>query len=137
MLNCIKGEYGTLILNGDGTWRYVLDNMNPAVRALGKDDTLQENFSVVVRDQHGASSEQQLGITIHGKDHGTGGPGHVPVVPVDSEMHLNTNLTVKEDSANASDARAAEDRTMPRADSRTIRILCVQRQGQRHRPAGQ
>ena len=42
------GQYGTLTFVASaegGVWTYTLDNTNAAVQALGKDDTLTEEFT--------------------------------------------------------------------------------------------
>ncbi|ELW9228769.1 VCBS domain-containing protein, partial [Morganella morganii] len=41
----IAAQYGTFTANADGTYRYVLDNANPAVNALNDDQTLTETFT--------------------------------------------------------------------------------------------
>lgn len=63
------GTYGTLTLNADGTFSYVLDNDNPLVEALrNDDDRLEETFTYSIRDRDGATSVAQLTISIHGRN---------------------------------------------------------------------
>ncbi|MCJ1886426.1 VCBS domain-containing protein [Pseudomonas sp. LA21] len=63
------GTYGTLTLNADGTFSYVLDNDNPLVEALRNDnDRLEETFTYSIRDLAGATSVAQLTISIHGRN---------------------------------------------------------------------
>ncbi|WP_152223827.1 VCBS domain-containing protein [Pseudomonas sp. SCB32] len=63
------GAYGTLILNADGSFSYVLDNDNPLVEALRNDnDRLEETFTYSIRDLAGATSVAQLTISIHGRN---------------------------------------------------------------------
>ena len=59
-------EYGTLTVDPDGTWTYKLDNDSEAVQGLGKDETHIEEFTITVVDEHGASSEQTITVTITG-----------------------------------------------------------------------
>ncbi|MGN6093014.1 MAG: beta strand repeat-containing protein, partial [Luteibacter jiangsuensis] len=61
-----KGEFGTLILNADGTYSYKLDTGNPKVSALDASRTLTEVFVYTITDADGDTSEARLTITIHG-----------------------------------------------------------------------
>ncbi|MDT4792985.1 VCBS repeat protein [compost metagenome] len=63
------GTYGTLTLNADGSYSYVLDNANPAVQALRSAiDTLTESFTYGIRDLAGATSSAVLSIVISGRN---------------------------------------------------------------------
>ena len=63
----IAGLYGSLVINADGSWRYVVDNNNAAVQALRtSDETLTESFSYVMRDEAGATSGANLVIVVRG-----------------------------------------------------------------------
>jgi VCBS repeat-containing protein len=59
------GLYGTLTLNSDGSYSYVVDNTNAAVNALNDGDALQDIFSYTVTDGIGDDTAQ-LTITING-----------------------------------------------------------------------
>lgn len=62
-----RGSYGTLtISSATGQYLYVLNNADPAVQALGRNDSRTETFTVVVRDEHGKTTETQLTVTING-----------------------------------------------------------------------
>jgi VCBS repeat-containing protein len=61
-----QGEFGTLILNADGTYSYQLDTNNPKVSALDASRTLTETFVYTITDADGDISEAKLTITIHG-----------------------------------------------------------------------
>ncbi len=62
-----RGTYGTLTLNSiTGQYLYVLDNSDPAVQGLGRNDSVTETFTIVVRDEHGKGTETQLTVTING-----------------------------------------------------------------------
>ncbi|WP_448110036.1 VCBS domain-containing protein [Luteibacter jiangsuensis] len=61
-----KGEFGTLVLNADGTYSYKLDTGNPKVSALDASRTLTEVFVYTITDADGDTSEARLTITIHG-----------------------------------------------------------------------
>ena len=59
-------EYGTLTVDPDGTWTYKPDNDSEAVQGLGEGETHIEEFTITVVDEHGASSEQTITVTITG-----------------------------------------------------------------------
>ena len=64
----VSGQYGQLIIGADGSYKYILDNDNPVVRALGPRDVLQELFTYATTDQGGLSDEAQLSIIIRGRN---------------------------------------------------------------------
>jgi len=65
----LRGHYGELTLNADGSWTYLLDNTLPAVEALRQSgQTLTDLFTYTVADVHGATDEAVLRITIDGRD---------------------------------------------------------------------
>nr|WP_300310307.1 VCBS domain-containing protein [Halomonas sp.] len=65
----LVGLYGTLTLNADGSYTYVLDNDNPAVQALRTaDDQLSETFTYTAVDPLGGASTAVLTITIEGRN---------------------------------------------------------------------
>ncbi len=65
----LAGSYGSLTLQSDGTYTYVVDNNNSAVQALRTaSDTLQEVFTYTMQDSAGAVSTTQITITIQGSN---------------------------------------------------------------------
>lgn len=63
------GEYGTLTLNADGSYTYVVDNSDPLVQALRTiNDTLRETFTYTISDAAGATSTATLTVTIQGRN---------------------------------------------------------------------
>ncbi len=64
--SALAGDYGTLTLNTDGSYSYVLDNSNPAVNRLAAGETLTETFSYTVTDGDGDTSTTTLTLTIRG-----------------------------------------------------------------------
>ncbi|WP_287655336.1 VCBS domain-containing protein [Accumulibacter sp.] len=65
--SALTGAYGTLTLNADGSYTYVVDNSNTAVEALRTPaETLGEIFTYTVVDAAGATSTATLTITIQG-----------------------------------------------------------------------
>nr|WP_144276999.1 VCBS domain-containing protein [Pseudomonas resinovorans] len=67
--SALAGEYGTLTLNADGSYTYIVDNDDPRVEALRiAGDTLRESFTYTIRDLAGATSSATLTITIQGRN---------------------------------------------------------------------
>ena len=62
------GSYGTLIVNANGSYSYVLDQHSSAVLGLGVGETLTESFPVTVVDGHGGSASTVIKITINGQN---------------------------------------------------------------------
>ncbi|WP_161809484.1 VCBS domain-containing protein [Stenotrophomonas panacihumi] len=63
----LRGLYGWLTLNADGSARYRLDNDMAAVQALrGPADTLEEFFTYTHADASGATDEATITVVIHG-----------------------------------------------------------------------
>lgn len=63
----VAGRYGTLYINADGGYRYVVNNADPAVQALLASSTpLQDTFSYALRDSALVASSAQLVITLTG-----------------------------------------------------------------------
>ncbi len=61
------GQYGTLTLNADGSYAYVVNEGHPAVEALrSAAQTLTEDFQYTVRDNDGERYSATLRIVIHG-----------------------------------------------------------------------
>ncbi|WJK07226.1 VCBS domain-containing protein [Pseudomonas fluorescens] len=65
----LRGRYGDLTLNADGTWHYEIDNNLPEVQALRlSGQTLTDVFSYTLRDAFGATDLAELRITIEGSN---------------------------------------------------------------------
>ena len=63
----LVGAHGTLTLNANGSYTYVIDNADAAVIALHlATDTLTDTFNYTMRDTVGATSTANLTITIQG-----------------------------------------------------------------------
>ncbi|OBY88783.1 adhesin [Pseudomonas sp. AU11447] len=62
----VQGAFGTLTINADGSYRYVIDNTLTAVQRLSPGDTLVEDFTYQMTDAGGLSSVTTLTITIQG-----------------------------------------------------------------------
>ncbi|WP_212625520.1 VCBS domain-containing protein [Pseudomonas sp. PP3] len=62
----LAGLYGTLTINANGTYSYVVNNNLAAVQALKVGDSLVETFTYRMRDTVGATDIAQLSIRIDG-----------------------------------------------------------------------
>ncbi len=58
------GAFGTLTVNADGSYAYVVDAA--AVNALSDGDVPVDSFTVTVTDPHGATATQTIAITVTG-----------------------------------------------------------------------
>lgn len=65
-----RGQYGSLTLHADGTYTYTLDERaeHLGLDKNGNPETRTENFTIYVRDEHGAWSEQQVSVTVSGSN---------------------------------------------------------------------
>lgn len=64
--SALAGDYGTITLAADGSYRYDLDPSDPAVIALDSGETLVETFQYTVEDADGDTSTATISITITG-----------------------------------------------------------------------
>ncbi|WP_332666755.1 Ig-like domain-containing protein, partial [Aeromicrobium sp.] len=62
----LAGAYGSLTLNADGSYSYVVDDANATVNALNATQSLTDNFTYAVSDGNGGSDTATLAITITG-----------------------------------------------------------------------
>ncbi|GAL30504.1 T1SS secreted agglutinin RTX [Vibrio variabilis] len=78
------GTYGTLTVDNNGKWTYVIDNSLPATQALISGETVQETFYVVATDNDGGvSNRQEVVIDVIGQRDPGDGSGGGGVIPVD------------------------------------------------------
>ncbi len=66
----IAGAHGTLSVNPDGSYSYVLDNSDPVIQGLAEGETLAETFNYTITDGDGDTSQATLTITINGTNDG-------------------------------------------------------------------
>ncbi len=65
----VSGTYGSITINADGTYTYVIDEANANVQALRTaSDTLNDIFTYTVTDAGGLTSTAQVTVTIHGSN---------------------------------------------------------------------
>ncbi|MEQ5857328.1 VCBS domain-containing protein [Halomonas sp. EF61] len=83
----LAGRYGTLTLNTDGSFSYVVDNSNPTVEALRTaNDTLTEVFVYRSVDPLGVSTTARLTVTIQGRDDAPVAADNIALAVADSDQ---------------------------------------------------
>ncbi|MBB3207905.1 CSLREA domain-containing protein, partial [Rhodopirellula rubra] len=93
----VAGTYGSITINADGSYSYIVDNSNAAVEALRtSSDTLDDVFTYTITDTDGATSSTQITVTIEGQN--------------DDPNAIDDNLTAVE-SGGVSNATAGSDGT--------------------------
>ncbi len=113
--NPVSGRYGSIVIRGDGSYDYVLDNLNPAVQALRTpQDTLTEVFLYTISDAAGATSQARLTITIHGAN-------DAPVAIDDAATAVETGgIADATPGADPSGNVLANDTDVDASDTRTV-----------------
>ncbi|WP_341915092.1 tandem-95 repeat protein [Polaromonas sp. YR568] len=91
--NALAGAYGSVTLNPDGTYTYVVNNANATVNALGVGGTLTDTFTYTMRDTAGATSTANLVVTIQGAN-------DAPINTVPVAQTIDANVTRVFSSAN-------------------------------------
>ncbi len=66
----VSGDYGSVVINADGTYTYTLDNTNLTVQGLDATQHLTDTFSYTIKDADGDISTTTLTITINGTNDG-------------------------------------------------------------------
>ena len=76
----VIGVYGTLFVQADGNYRYVLDNLDPDTAALAPGELAQEHFDYIASNGAGAGNQAAATLTV--EIEGSGNPD-VPIVTND------------------------------------------------------
>ncbi len=65
----VNGQYGSIMVNADGSYTYTIDDTNASVQALRNNaQTLDDVFTYTVTDAGGLTSTSQVTITIRGRN---------------------------------------------------------------------
>ncbi|AEY00993.1 hypothetical protein GU3_06185 [Oceanimonas sp. GK1] len=114
----LAGQYGSLILNANGNYSYVVDESNAAVQALRvSGQTLTDSFSYTVTDTGGQSDSATLTITIDGRN--------------DAPVAVNDSATAVEAGGSANGTAGSEasgnvlsnDTDLDDGDSKTVTAI--------------
>lgn len=62
------GTYGTMAVNGAGTWTYTLNNDAANVQALAASDSPVDSFDILVSDGNGGYATATVDVTVNGAD---------------------------------------------------------------------
>src|SRR5205085_1132043 len=62
----VVGTYGSVTINANGSYSYVLNNADPDTNALSQGQVVTDQFTYTVVDDFGATSSTTLTITITG-----------------------------------------------------------------------
>jgi VCBS repeat-containing protein len=113
--NGLKGQFGTLLLNADGTYTYVVDNSNLRVQALRTPlNTLTETFTYRTRDLFGATNNATLTIVIVGANDN-------PLAQDDSTVAVEAGGTFNgTPGVNPSGNVLTNDRDIDSGDTKTV-----------------
>ncbi len=60
------GQYGTFVINRDGSYAYTVDDSNPDVIALGSNETLLDTVQYTLENTIAQTSSATVNMTIHG-----------------------------------------------------------------------
>lgn len=93
MNNVAEGEYGKLIINADGTYRYEL---NEKANDLAEGEQESDTFTIYVKDEHGAWTAQEVTFTVQGSNDLAlvdAGSHTISVNAGDLVYNTNTDLT--------------------------------------------
>ena len=96
--NGTPGTYGTLTLNADGSYAYVLNNTSPTVQGLGVGETLTDTFTYTVTDNHGATASNTLTVTIHGTNDAPTVAAAAASVTEDTQITTSGTLPTPQDT---------------------------------------
>ncbi|MGR5488558.1 VCBS domain-containing protein, partial [Vibrio alfacsensis] len=61
-----SSDYGTLVVDDDGDWKFTLDNTSSQVQSLKEGQSHDVTFTVKVRDELGAINTETVTITVKG-----------------------------------------------------------------------
>jgi VCBS repeat-containing protein len=113
--NGLRGQFGTLLLNPDGSYTYVVDNNNLRVQALRTPlNTLTETFTYRIRDLFGATNNATLTIVIVGANDN-------PLAQDDSTVAVEAGGTFNgTPGVNPAGNVLSNDRDIDSGDSKTV-----------------
>ncbi|HKT75218.1 MAG TPA: VCBS domain-containing protein, partial [Sphingobium sp.] len=108
----VKGAYGSLLIQHDGSYVYTLDNENGVVQGLDSTQHLTESFTYTITDGDNDTSQATLTITIDGSNDG------VTISGLDGE---GPELTLRE--SNLADGSAPDAAALTQSGSFSLSAL--------------
>jgi len=97
----ISGQFGSVVIEADGSYTYTLDNNNPTVQGLNDFDAVFDIFTYTITDGNGDTSTTTLTIVINGEndvtvatppDTPTTDPDPIPEPEPDPALTLNDEV---------------------------------------------
>ncbi len=107
----IDGQYGTFVLNADGTYSYTPDTESQEINALAQGQQVSETFSYSIVDEFGASSEATVTVTVIGTN--------------DAPQAAATSAAVVEDVQTSTAGNVIEGYTYDPDNGADLRIISV------------
>ncbi|MBL8703623.1 MAG: VCBS domain-containing protein, partial [Rhodospirillales bacterium] len=107
----IDGQYGTFVLNADGTYSYTPDAESQEINALAQGQQLSETFSYSIVDEFGATSEATVTVTVIGTN--------------DAPEAVATSAAVMEDVQTSTAGNVIEGYTYDPDNGADLRIISV------------
>ena len=109
--SAVTGNFGSVIINADGSYTYNLNNANPTVNALQIGQSLTDTFTYKITDKDGDTATATLTITINGQN-------DAPVAVVDTDTTLEDtpaagNVLVNDTDPDAGDTKTVTQFTVP------------------------
>ena len=116
--SALAGTYGTLTLNVDGSYSYVVDNNNSAVQALRtSSNTLTETFTYTTTDANGTgSSSTTLTVTLQGAN-------DAPVAVADTNVVTRSNNNQQTISTTAATGVLVNDMDVDSGDTKVVSAI--------------
>jgi len=108
----MQGQYGSLILNADGSYSYQLDNSSTAVQGLLAGQVVAESFTYQATDGI-ASTPATLTVSITGTNDGPVAQNDSATVDEDSQLIINSGALL----ANDTDADVGDTQTLVGVES--------------------
>jgi len=107
----IDGQYGTFMLNADGTYSYTPYGESQEINALAQGQQVSESFSYSIVDEYGASSESTITVTVTGTN--------------DAPQAVATSAAVLEDVQTSTAGNVIEGYTYDPDNGADLRIVSV------------
>ncbi|NHI01222.1 Calcium-binding lectin RapA2 [Oceanimonas sp. MB9] len=114
----LAGQYGSLTLNADGTYSYVVDESNADVQALRQSgQTLTDTFTYTLSDTAGLTDSATLTITIDGRN-------DAPVAVDDSASAIEAGGTANGTTGSGASGNVlSNDTDVDEGDSKTVTAI--------------
>lgn len=112
----VVGQYGSIVINSDGSYTYTIDNKNTVVQALAdSSNRLVDVFTYAMSDSGGLESTAQFTVTIQGANDApvitSNGGGATAVINVNENQTAVTTVTATDADGEARQTYSLTERT--------------------------